>query len=159
MILGANGSGKSTLMNLLMGEYIAYRGKLTISGHTLKSRQQLQQYQTGIGYLPQDPTTLFVKDNVLDELRYGLPESSDSEQTILTGSKSFKLDSVLGQNPFDLSGGQQQVLGLLKVLLKKTANIISRRTHQRSGYESKRAGGPSVARTTQSQCDNYYDHP
>lgn len=119
MILGANGSGKSTLMNLLMGEYIAYRGKLTISGHTLKSRQQLQQYQTGIGYLPQDPTTLFVKDNVLDELRYGLPESSDSEQTILTGSKSFKLDSVLGQNPFDLSGGQQQVLGLLKVLLKK----------------------------------------
>ena len=118
MLLGANGSGKSTLMKLLLGQDFAYRGKLLLSGHALKTKQQVRDYQTKIGYLPQDPTTLFLKDTVLDDLLNGAKDEQ-TKQTVLAGLDSFGLGSLVNNNPFDLSGGQQQLLGLLKVLLRK----------------------------------------
>lgn len=118
MLLGANGSGKSTLMKLLLGQAFAYRGKLLLSGHALKTKQQVRDYQTKIGYLPQDPTTLFLKDTVLDDLLNGAKDEQ-TKQTVLAGLDSFSLGSLVNNNPFDLSGGQQQLLGLLKVLLRK----------------------------------------
>ena len=91
-ILGGNGTGKTTTLSLVSGVYKPYRGKKKIQGT--------------VSYLPQDVQTLFCKDQVRKELE-------DVPEQII---RLMNLEEVLEHHPYDLSGGQQQKLGLAKVL-------------------------------------------
>ncbi|MCR5737180.1 MAG: ATP-binding cassette domain-containing protein [Eubacterium sp.] len=91
-ILGGNGTGKTTTLSVLSGLYRPYRGKIQITGN--------------VTYLPQDVQTLFCRDTVEKELE-GVPEEL---------VKFMELQEYLKHHPYDLSGGQQQKLGLAKVL-------------------------------------------
>ena len=55
-VVGANGSGKSSFLKCIAG-LVKYQGNITKVGVVEK-----------IGYLPQDPTTLFITDKVINEL-------------------------------------------------------------------------------------------
>lgn len=94
-ILGGNGAGKSTLLKLLCGIQKPYSGKVKVQG--------------GIGYLPQDPKLLFLRETVAEEC-VGAAE----EQW-----KLFGLSHLKQQHPYDLSGGEQQRLALFIVMQKK----------------------------------------
>ena len=91
-VLGGNGTGKTTAMSVLAGVYKAYRGRMKINGKT--------------SLLPQDVQTLFCKDTVGEELEEVPQNIQDFVQ----------LQELLQRHPYDLSGGQQQKLGLAKVL-------------------------------------------
>lgn len=91
-ILGGNGTGKTTTMSLLSGVHKPYRGKIKIEGK--------------ISYLPQDVQTLFCKDSVKKELE-------DVPKKII---ELMELHGLEKHHPYDLSGGQQQKLGLAKVM-------------------------------------------
>ena len=91
-ILGGNGTGKTTTLSVLSGLYRPYRGKVRIDGK--------------VTYLPQDVQTLFCRDTVEKELE-DVPEDL---------VKLLELQKLRSHHPYDLSGGQQQKLGLAKVL-------------------------------------------
>lgn len=103
-LVGGNGSGKSTLLALMAGVRRANRGALCV----IPTKKAL---------LPQDPKALFACECVEDELMewtgigaYGVAEA----QAMLS---RLGLASCAERHPYDLSGGQRQLLALGKVLL------------------------------------------
>ena len=108
-ILGGNGSGKTTLLSVLSGQNKAYHGKIE------------NKNSSKIGYLPQNPQTLFVKNTVEEELFDCFSESNlsidEKNKAVLDVIRLCKLQNLLSSHPFDISGGEQQRLALAKVLL------------------------------------------
>lgn len=70
--------------------------------------------QEKIVYMPQDPTLLFVKDQLFEDL---LEMGKEKEVKI---DKLLEIADLMREkksHPYDLSGGQQQMAALIKVLL------------------------------------------
>ncbi len=104
-LVGGNGSGKSTLLRVISGLAGPSRGKVT---NSLAAAQAL---------LPQDPQALFVCDTVADELREWQARAGYDEDAVQGALRQCGLEGHAGQHPYDLSGGQQQMLALAKLLL------------------------------------------
>lgn len=114
-ILGSNGSGKSTVLKLISGVIKGYKGKITHNGRVVM--------------LPQNPMSVFTEISVEEELAEVLMDkrlniyeglSLEEKKAIVEDMlKEYDLDGVRKQNPYDLSGGQQEKLALAKVLLLK----------------------------------------
>lgn len=104
-LVGGNGSGKSTLLKMVAGLVKSARGKAV---NKLSSSQ---------AYLPQDPKALFVKDTVLDELMDWAKPCGYGREAVDAWLSRIGLASCAGRHPYDLSGGQQQLLAFAKVAL------------------------------------------
>lgn len=103
-ILGGNGSGKSTALSLLTGVLKPSDGEIVSA-----SRCAL---------LPQDPTALFCRSTVREELS---EMSADYEAV----AERFELGSLYDAHPYDLSGGERQRLALAKVMLRQPDIILA----------------------------------
>ena len=110
-VLGSNGSGKSTLLSIAAGLNKAYSGKIEIDGQNIKKLLRNKMLYKKTAMLTQDIQTSFLTDVVCEEL--------DGE--LLTPVYDFT--PFKNMHPYDLSGGQQQLLGLAK-LLKKNPEIL-----------------------------------
>ncbi|WP_041138853.1 ABC transporter ATP-binding protein [Beduini massiliensis] len=112
-LLGANGSGKSTFLRHLA---FAFGRKSSIYyKHTPIDKAMNKK----IVLLPQNPQVLFAHDTVEEELS-GLERVEVIDQWL----KQFHLDGQRHQHPYDLSGGQQQLLALIKLLLLKPKLLL-----------------------------------
>ena len=108
-ILGGNGSGKTTLLNIISGAVKQYSGKIKYGA------------EGGIAYMPQEPSLLFVKSTVLDELYEVQPEDADEIEKVIA---LCGLGRLLERHPFDISGGEAQRLALAKLLLTKPRLLL-----------------------------------
>lgn len=115
-IVGSNGSGKSTLLKLLANVLNPYHGKVYLKNRNIKKYRD-DLYINNIAYLPQNPDDLFFEMTVREELN--LNNTFISE---LVGI--FELESLLDKHPFDLSGGQKQIIGILKILNQNPKVIL-----------------------------------
>lgn len=115
-IVGGNGSGKSTALRILAGIGAAYSGKIKAESKRVK---ELSALRSRTAYLPQDPTTLFVKDTVKEELCETVKKNGEkpNDAEVARVIKQTELENLLGSHPFDLSGGETQRLGIAKILL------------------------------------------
>ena len=117
-LVGGNGSGKSTLLKLAAGILRPRRGRVY---------NQLQQFQ---GYIPQNPELLFTCQSVGEELTQWQQSGAYSDQDIQDLLEASGLlarttyQKLMSSHPYDLSGGQQQLLALVKVLLTKAHLLI-----------------------------------
>lgn len=117
-LVGGNGSGKSTLLKLAAGILRPRRGRVY---------NQLQQSQ---GYIPQNPELLFTCQSVGEELAQWQQSGTYSDQDIQDLLKASGLlarttyQKLMSFHPYDLSGGQQQLLALVKVLLTTPRLLI-----------------------------------
>lgn len=98
-VVGANGSGKSTLLSIIGSRLKPYRGKASVNEKTAT--------------MPQNPQLLFVKDTLLEDFK----AVSNDSQKIDELCKKFNLTYLLNHHPFDLSGGEIQRAGFVKLLL------------------------------------------
>lgn len=103
-LLGSNGSGKSTLLSIISGLEKPYRGSVEINGRSLKKYRRDELYNGLLAFLPQDVQSTFLHDSVGEELDF-------TEDCRIYDFKPF-----YGMHPYDLSGGQQQLLGIKKLL-------------------------------------------
>lgn len=103
-LVGGNGCGKSTLLALIAGTRRAQRGEV----HSAISAKAM---------LPQDPKALFAEERVDEELM---------EWAHIGGYGADEVQAMMGElgladradlHPYDLSGGQRQMLALGKLLL------------------------------------------
>ena len=106
-LLGPNASGKTTALSVLAGLRKPYAGKVKIFEKDSKRYINQSLYQSCLALLPQDVTTVFLKNTVEEELKDAQAELSDLP---------FDLSPLLSIHPYDLSGGEQQMVALAKVL-------------------------------------------
>ncbi|MEI5995404.1 ABC transporter ATP-binding protein [Candidatus Enterococcus mansonii] len=114
-LVGGNGTGKTTLLKVIAGIKKCYRGKVSILNQPIKKAQDT------VGYLPQEPEMLFIKDSIIEEYTDHLERINvnKTEQTkrINDITNLLDLNDVLTKHPLDLSGGEIQRAALGKVLL------------------------------------------
>ena len=116
-IVGGNGAGKSTMMAILSGLLRPYRGSVRWN----EKLSEHECFRGTLGFLPQNPQTLFVGKTVLQDLREvfdgtAIPEEEQHRrlQDIIV---LCQLQPLLSRHPYDLSGGEQQRAALGKMLL------------------------------------------
>lgn len=123
-IVGGNGSGKTTAINNIAGLLKPYRGKIIIDGVNI-TKKDLPAHT--IGYLPQNPSLLFYEDSVIKDLKDVFKTDKDKEAK---EKKMWKLIDELGikdildQHPYDISGGEQQKVALIKLLINEPKILL-----------------------------------
>ena len=127
-ILGGNGTGKTTTLSLISGLNRPYRGTVKIDSRELHTISDSEKYSGLLGVLPQNPQSLFVKKTVeldLYEMFKGRGLSKDErERRIKKMSALCDLTHLLKQHPYDLSGGEQQRVGIARAIVNKPDFII-----------------------------------
>ncbi|MDO5293918.1 MAG: energy-coupling factor transporter ATPase [bacterium] len=127
-LLGGNGSGKTTLLSVLSGQKKPYSGKCFVNGKKISAYKGNSLYVDNLGYLPQNPTSLFVKNTVFEDLLEmgNVRDCTKKELEAMIYELADKLGirHVLEKHPYDLSGGEQQRAGLAKVLLLNPQILI-----------------------------------
>lgn len=114
-IVGENGSGKSTALGVASGILKPYSGQVKVFGKKLREYREMSLYGECLSLLPQDVRTLFLRASVREELAEVLKERNTAP---------FGLDALLDTHPYDLSGGEQQLLALAKVLAKSPRLLL-----------------------------------
>ncbi len=125
-ILGGNGAGKTTALNLISNMLKPYRGEVLINDTPVSKLCDL--YEKTLAYLVQNPISMFVKKTVyfdLEEMLAGKNLSKDDiQKKIEAVSKLCRIEHLLQNHPYDLSGGEQQRAALAKLLLKNPQIIL-----------------------------------
>lgn len=114
-ILGGNGSGKTTTLSVASGINKPYNGKIKIFGKDIKEYKGQSLYNECLSLLPQDVQTVFLKNTVKEEL--------SSAKDILP-ALPYNLDHLMDKHPYDLSGGEQQLVALAKILAAKPKLLL-----------------------------------
>lgn len=127
-ILGGNGVGKTTTFKLISGSYKPYRGNIIVNGKNINKYSNKELFTNNVGILPQDPQILFTEITVEEEL-YEVFEDKNIKYSIVKEKvdnmlKLLELNDLTKSHPYDLSGGEQQRLGLGKVLLPEPKILL-----------------------------------
>ncbi len=125
-IVGGNGTGKTTAISLISGLNTPYRGDVLINGQSILKIKNL--YDGLLGVLPQNPQSVFVKKTVYLDLMEILSErkltKEEKEKKVHNISALCRIEKLLGNHPYDLSGGEQQRAAFAKILLMEPEILL-----------------------------------
>jgi len=129
-IIGESGSGKSSLVDVFSGLLLPQKGKVLVDGITL-TKKNLSTWSNLIGYVSQR-TNLF-DDTIIANVAFADANPDiDRVKEALLGSQLLKfveslpkgLNSKIGENGINFSGGQIQRLAIARALYKKPKILI-----------------------------------
>jgi cell division transport system ATP-binding protein len=129
-ITGPSGSGKSTLLKSLYGALIPKDGTLMVGGLNLNdiSKRKLQELRSHMGIIFQDYKLInewTVEKNVVLPLMIA-GYSTDIQQTQAQKLlRHVKLTEHANRYPLELSGGEQQRVGVARALSKNPFLILA----------------------------------
>ena len=129
-IMGRSGAGKSTLLRLLMKETDPTEGALVVNDVDLNrlSRRNVPKYRRTIGVVFQD-FRLIPKMTVFDNVAFAMRVTGASTKAIRKKVPYVLSHVGLGDKakcyPNELSGGEQQRVGLARALINNPALIIA----------------------------------
>ncbi len=130
-IMGPSGSGKSTLLNIIgmldepsEGKYIFVEQDV----YSLKEKQRTELYKKNIGFIFQayhliDELTVY--ENIETPLLYQDVKASDRKAMVSDMLDRFNIVGKKDLFPSQLSGGQQQLVGIVRALIAKPKVLLA----------------------------------
>jgi branched-chain amino acid transport system ATP-binding protein len=127
-VLGANGAGKSSLASAIAGVVKPRAGQVVFGGQDVTGRSAHAICKLGLAYVPENRNLfphLTVKENLWGQLRFSLPRAQRKEAY----DRALQTFPVLAerrrQSAGTLSGGEQQMLSLARVLAASPKLLIA----------------------------------
>ena len=130
-IMGPSGSGKSTLLNIIVlldqpseGTYL-FNGE---SVYAMKEKKRSELYKKQIGFVFQSYhliDELTVYENIETPLLYQDIKSSERKAMVSDMLDRFQIVGKRDLFPSQLSGGQQQLVGIIRALIAKPTLILA----------------------------------
>jgi len=129
-VIGQSGAGKSTLLKLLIREMAPSKGSLSILGQDLAKlpRHKVPYLRRNIGMVFQDFRLLDERtafDNIAFSMRVTGASNSDIRNRVPHVLEMVGLADKAGARVCDLSGGEQQRVGLARAIANRPALIIA----------------------------------
>ncbi len=129
-IVGSSGAGKSTLLKILMREELPNSGEVIVDGRRLSTlrHKDVPYYRRSMGMVFQD-FRLIPNMNVFDNVAFAMRVTGASTKAVR--KKVPYVLGLVGLNdkarclPKELSGGEQQRVGLARALINNPSIIIA----------------------------------
>jgi branched-chain amino acid transport system ATP-binding protein len=127
-LLGANGAGKTTVARVASGLVAASSGSVTVDGDDMTQRRTYEFARAGIAHAPEGRSvfaTFTVEENLTLSFRRALGRSR-----VRTGlDEAYSLFPRLGERRTQLagtlSGGEQRMLSMARVMVEKPRLLIA----------------------------------
>ncbi len=130
-LVGESGSGKSTLIDVILGFLVPDMGEVYLGAQPISSC--LKNWRKIIGYVPQN--IYLCDDTVLHNIGLGLSDDEIDEVALnqaikLSNVSSFieklpeGLNTLVGEQGVQLSGGQKQCIGIARALYHDPSVLI-----------------------------------
>lgn len=129
-LTGHSGAGKSTLLKLICGIERPSAGKIWFSGHEISrlKKRELPFLRRQIGMIFQDHHLLMertVYDNVAVPLIIAGANSEDTRRRVNAALDKVGLLDKAKSYPIQLSGGEQQRVGIARAVVNKPAVLLA----------------------------------
>jgi ATP-binding cassette subfamily B protein len=129
-IVGESGSGKSTLGQILQKFYAFENGTILVNNQNKLTELDTTSWRTILGVVPQEVTIFGV--NVITNILLG---QEDKIENIVKFCQDYGFETfinslpqgyatILGEEGINLSGGQKQVIALMRALYKKPKMLL-----------------------------------
>jgi len=129
-LVGPSGAGKTTVAMLVPRMYEITQGVVSVDGHDVRDLT-LESLHAAIGLVPQDPHLFH--ESIRANMLFAAPDATDADiEAALRAARIFdlvdslpdKLDTVVGERGYRMSGGEKQRLAIARLLLKDPAIVI-----------------------------------
>ena len=114
-LLGSNGSGKTTALSVMSGINRVYSGEVSVFGKKISKYKGDELYTECLTLLPQDVQCVFSKETVREKL---------ADSKITPEELPFDILHLMERHPYDLSGGEAQLLGIAKALSRRPRILL-----------------------------------
>ncbi len=129
-IVGESGCGKSTLGQIIQKFYVLESGRIRVNGNLEITELKTKDWRNILGVIPQD-ITIF-NGNLIDNVLLG---KVDRPERVMKFCETYGFqkfiselpqgyNTIMGEGGVNLSGGQKQLLALIRVLYKRPKLLI-----------------------------------
>ena len=173
-LMGPSGAGKSTLLSILGLLDAEWQGQYFLDGqavHSLSAKARAELSKRTIGFVFQQYhllDSLTVAENLEVPLSYRDLKRSEREALVGDMLDRFQLVGKKDLYPHQLSGGQQQVVGIARALIanpkvlladEPTGNLHSTQAKQiMEMFQALNRAGTTVVQVTHSEANAAYGH-
>ena len=129
-VVGSSGAGKTSILKLLLREAVATSGQVIVNGFNLNKlkNRQIQKFRRSIGVVFQDfrlIPTMNVFDNVAFAMHVVGASGRNVRREVSRALSKVGLGNKARSMPAQLSGGEQQRVGLARALVNSPDLIIA----------------------------------
>lgn len=125
-ILGNNGTGKTTLINILLGIYQGYSGKICYNGYPLEEINVKLLRKEHISVIEQEP--VLIQDTLYNNIVLDQCISQKAVENLvhywLDKEKFNNLNMKINEKSNNLSGGEKEKIAIVRAIIKDADLII-----------------------------------